>query len=108
LYIGEGEARHRFASLRKALIAGQKSLPLFNTFSDVFFSRHKNLLSLCFRLQEIGANAMLTGSGSGFFCLVHKSMAIDTAERIVRRDLGANAFIATPMLVLDRSRGEGD
>jgi 4-diphosphocytidyl-2-C-methyl-D-erythritol kinase len=100
LYVGQDEARHRFTCLREAVVAGRKELPLFNTFSDMFFLRHKNLLSLCRRLKEIGANAMLTGSGSGFFCLIHRSLAIDAAEQVIRQELGEHAFIHNPELLL--------
>ncbi|MDR1432931.1 MAG: 4-(cytidine 5'-diphospho)-2-C-methyl-D-erythritol kinase [Puniceicoccales bacterium] len=92
LYIDEGEAERRFLLLRNAIVAGEKTLPLFNTFAGMFFQQHGDLLNLCRDLKRIGANAMLTGSGSGFFCLVHRSTPIGSVEMTIKRAIGPNSF----------------
>ncbi|MDR1413584.1 MAG: hypothetical protein LBI56_01430 [Puniceicoccales bacterium] len=93
LHIGEEEARRRFLCLRQAMLAGEQLLPLFNTFAAIFFLRHGRLFALCQRLQEMGANAMLSGSGSGFFCLAHRSLPMDAVEKVVKLELGDGGFV---------------
>jgi 4-diphosphocytidyl-2C-methyl-D-erythritol kinase len=92
LYISEGEARERFLELREAIIGGESTLPLFNTFGEMVFHRHKNLATLCHNLQNLGVSAMLTGSGSGFFCLSNGSFSDKNVEELARQYLGPHVF----------------
>lgn len=102
LYVTENEAAQRFESLQKCMVSGDISLPLFNAFSEIFFARHGEMRQLHRDLQMANANAMLTGSGSGCFCLVHKSIGGDSVAGVVRKKLGADVFLknTTPMEIL--------
>jgi 4-diphosphocytidyl-2-C-methyl-D-erythritol kinase len=91
-YTGEDGAREKFSLLRRSMIAGEVLLPLFNTFSEIFFAQHGQLEKLCRSLAEVNASVTLTGSGSGFLCVVHNSVAA-SADEIVRGALGDGAFI---------------
>ncbi|MDR2603127.1 MAG: 4-(cytidine 5'-diphospho)-2-C-methyl-D-erythritol kinase [Puniceicoccales bacterium] len=95
LYLGEKEAHRRLVALQDAIVAGQILLPLHNTFSEIFFSEHKNLHRLHGEMESIGTNMMLTGSGSGCFCLSHKSLGNknNTLESMVRQYCGEPTFI---------------
>jgi 4-diphosphocytidyl-2-C-methyl-D-erythritol kinase len=83
-YISEPEAIGRFDALRRAIVASEISLPLFNTFSATFFQKHPQMRNLCAEIGRSGANAMLTGSGSGFFCIANRSIGCGRVERIVK------------------------
>ncbi|MDR1173665.1 MAG: 4-(cytidine 5'-diphospho)-2-C-methyl-D-erythritol kinase [Puniceicoccales bacterium] len=95
LYLTEEEASRRLLTLQDALVAGQILLPLNNTFSEIFFSEHENLRKLHYKMESIGTNMMLTGSGSGCFCLSHKSLGNkdDALKSMVYRYCGEPAFI---------------
>jgi 4-diphosphocytidyl-2-C-methyl-D-erythritol kinase len=100
----EEEARRKFSRLRDALVAGSVHLPLFNSFAPAFFARHGALRSLCGRLEDsCAANVSLTGSGSGFLCLIHRSIdgGVGKAEEIIRRSLGAGVFLRRVSIVLE-------
>ncbi|MDR2776524.1 MAG: 4-(cytidine 5'-diphospho)-2-C-methyl-D-erythritol kinase [Puniceicoccales bacterium] len=95
LYLGEKEANRRLSALQDAIVAEQVLLPLHNTFSEIFFSKHENFRELYYKMRSIGTNMMLTGSGSGYFCLSHKSLENkdDTLESMIGRCCGKTAFI---------------
>ncbi|MDR1891215.1 MAG: hypothetical protein LBQ23_03515 [Puniceicoccales bacterium] len=95
LYITEKEAKRRLFALQDAIVLGQVSLPLHNTFSEIFFAKHENFRELHFKMKSIGINMMLTGSGSGCFCLSHKSLGhSDNAfESMIRQYCGEIEFI---------------
>lgn len=90
LYIGEGEAR----DLLNGLIAGinnfDETLPLFNTFSEIVFNAHRELAVL---LERLPCPMMLSGSGSGCFCIFRESGLADEIVTIIRTQLGAGVFI---------------
>ncbi|MDR0742532.1 MAG: 4-(cytidine 5'-diphospho)-2-C-methyl-D-erythritol kinase [Puniceicoccales bacterium] len=95
LYLSEKEANRRFLALQDAFVAGQILLPLNNTFSEIFFSKHENLRELRDEMRNIGINMMLTGSGSGCFCLSHKSLGNkdDILESMIHQYCGETPFI---------------
>ncbi|MDR2628834.1 MAG: 4-(cytidine 5'-diphospho)-2-C-methyl-D-erythritol kinase [Puniceicoccales bacterium] len=94
-YLAETEAHRRLSALQDAIVAEQILLPLHNTFSEIFFSEHENLRELRNEMKNIGTNVMLTGSGSGCFCLSHKSLGNkgDALESMVRQYCGKTVFI---------------
>jgi 4-diphosphocytidyl-2-C-methyl-D-erythritol kinase len=100
LYVKKNEAMDRFLRLRRAILAEETSLPLFNTFAQMFFQRHHHWFRLCRDLQEMGANAMLSGSGSGFFCLMHKSLDRGPVEAKIRETLGHNGLFENTSLAV--------
>ncbi|MDR1527972.1 MAG: 4-(cytidine 5'-diphospho)-2-C-methyl-D-erythritol kinase [Puniceicoccales bacterium] len=95
LYLGEKEALRRLLALQDAIVAGQVLLPLNNTFSEIFFLEHENLRELRCKMRSIGTNMMLTGSGSGCFCLSHKSLGNkgDTLKSMIGKYCGKITFI---------------
>ncbi|MDR1232704.1 MAG: 4-(cytidine 5'-diphospho)-2-C-methyl-D-erythritol kinase [Puniceicoccales bacterium] len=95
LYLAEEEANQRLLALQDAIVAGQTLLPLHNTFSEIFFSEHENFRELHYEMGSIGTNMMLTGSGSGCFCLSHKSLGNkdDALKSMIDRYCGETAFI---------------
>jgi 4-diphosphocytidyl-2-C-methyl-D-erythritol kinase len=93
LYIGEEEAAQKFLLLKNAIVAGNGSLPLFNTFAQIFFAERGILATLRKNLSTIGANVMLTGSGSGGFCIYQNSAGDDAVEAAIKQQLGVDAFI---------------
>ncbi|MDR2779253.1 MAG: 4-(cytidine 5'-diphospho)-2-C-methyl-D-erythritol kinase [Puniceicoccales bacterium] len=95
LYLAEKEANRRLFMLQDAIISEQISLPLYNTFSEIFFSEHENFCELHFKMKNTGINMMLTGSGSGCFCLSHKSLEYtnNTFESMIRQYCGESTFI---------------
>ncbi|MDR2432786.1 MAG: hypothetical protein LBD34_03480 [Puniceicoccales bacterium] len=82
-------------ALQEAIGAGQVLLPLNNTFSEILFSEHENFRELHGEMKSIGDSGMLTGSGSGCFCLSHKSLGNknNTLEDMIRRCCGKTVFI---------------
>jgi 4-diphosphocytidyl-2-C-methyl-D-erythritol kinase len=100
LYLTKCKAEERFFLLRNAIIAGETALPLFNTFAEIFFQKHKNLLDLVYSLKDVGASAMLTGSGSGFFCMAREQRHADAAEAMIRQALGKCVFVRQASFIL--------
>ncbi|MDR1595369.1 MAG: hypothetical protein LBR91_00375 [Puniceicoccales bacterium] len=98
LYVTKEEAENKFFELREAAISKKGTLPLFNTFAEIFFADHENLANLCHDLRNIGASTMLTGSGSGFFCLTKGSS--DVVEKKIRRTLGEDVFLKKTSFIL--------
>lgn len=95
LYLSEKEANRRLLALQNAIGTGQVLLPLSNTFSEIFFPEHENFRELHGEMRSIGVNMMLTGSGSGCFCLSHKSLGdkSNALEGMIRRYCGQTPFI---------------
>ncbi|MDR1457560.1 MAG: 4-(cytidine 5'-diphospho)-2-C-methyl-D-erythritol kinase [Puniceicoccales bacterium] len=95
LYLSEEEANRRLLSLQNAIGTGQVLLPLNNTFSEIFFSEHENFRELHDEMKSIEINMMLTGSGSGCFCLSHRSLGDknNILEDMIFRYCGKATFI---------------
>ena len=92
LYLKDGIAKNLLSCFRESVIQERIELPLYNTFSQIFFKGNEELKILCDKLKTIGSNAMLTGSGSGFFCLTHNSINPSDARELILDTIGKDAF----------------
>lgn len=82
-YLSYTQAMRSLNNLIKKILEFSPNLPVFNTFSDIVFSQHKELLILRHELANEGINMMLSGSGSGCFCIFQdKSQTSAIIEKI--------------------------
>lgn len=69
LYIPYSKATKLMNNLIQEILDFSPKLSLFNTFSDIIFSKHGELRILKKKLEHMNVNLVLSGSGSGCSCL---------------------------------------
>ncbi|MDR0679688.1 MAG: 4-(cytidine 5'-diphospho)-2-C-methyl-D-erythritol kinase [Puniceicoccales bacterium] len=90
LYISEDMAMDLVSGLIANVNGFEQILPLFNTFSQIVFDGHKELVSL---RETLPCSMMLSGSGSGCFCIFQDPTLEPEIVHVVKFVLGENVFI---------------
>ncbi|MDR0715444.1 MAG: 4-(cytidine 5'-diphospho)-2-C-methyl-D-erythritol kinase [Puniceicoccales bacterium] len=90
LYISEDMAMDLVSGLVASVNGFEQNLPLFNTFSQIVFDRHKELVSL---REALPCSMMLSGSGSGCFCIFQDPAIELEIVHVIKSILGKNVFI---------------
>lgn len=99
LYISEIKANTKLNNLITSLENFSENLPLFNTFSDIVFEEHKELTNLQEKLQKFEASMMLSGSGSGCFCMTKNKEKVDEIIQLLKNSFKEKIFINKVNLV---------
>jgi 4-diphosphocytidyl-2-C-methyl-D-erythritol kinase len=90
LYIPRNRAMELTSNLVDAINNFACELPLFNTFSEIVFKEHGELSSLRERLP---CPMMLSGSGSGCFCVYKDSSLESEIITAIKSHFGSSVFI---------------
>jgi 4-diphosphocytidyl-2-C-methyl-D-erythritol kinase len=90
LYISENMAMDLASGLIASVNGFEQNLPLFNTFSQIVFDGHKELVSL---REVLPCSMMLSGSGSGCFCIFQDPAIEPKIALAIKSILGKNVFI---------------
>lgn len=92
LYRPTGIAEKEVKALITAVENCDEFLPIFNTFADMAQKTDKTYLTLQKDLLKTGSQMMLTGSGSGCFCVFKDKNCVDEIEEIVKFYLWKDVF----------------
>ncbi len=93
LYFSMSHAEDLTQRLIQSIDNFGEDLPIFNTFSSIVFSEYKELMTLKEKLESFGIQIMLTGSGSGCFCIAKNRSKIKHAEEIIRSFFKEEIFL---------------
>lgn len=92
LYTPKERAEAELGTCLEALHQGN-TLPLRNDFERVVFEKWVVFDPLFARLQELGYQPRMSGSGSACFVLAHRNSDTSTAESVIRESLGNEGFL---------------
>ena len=104
LYLSTQQAKNRLDDLQRAIEQQEIVLPLYNTFAEMLFLEHPDWKIMCNELKTRGINIMLSGSGSGFFCLVHRSIDPSVGIEKIRSTFGRDILFIPTNFVCVNSR----